>query len=262
MKDELYRFAHEAMNCPFEVVIYGHDEKYAHQSALAVFNEIDLLEEKLSRFVAWSDLGRIKVLQPGEFTVVNPETMTCLLTAFWVYKETSGAYDITLGKGMDTLLLDADAMKVGIANNGLAGMVLDLGGIGKGFALDSVADLISKWEIRDFLLSAGGSTVLAVGQNGAEQWSLGINGEQVYLKDVAVSGSGKDVQGEHIIDPRTGAPAVGHERTWAMCPSAAVADALSTAFMVMSKDSVREFCRTHDDIKAYLIEASGTCLTY
>jgi thiamine biosynthesis lipoprotein ApbE len=73
----------------------------------------------------------------------------------------------------------------------------------------------------------------------------------------ALSGSGTEVKGRHIIDPRTGAPAAGHLAAWALHASAAAADALSTAFMVMDTAAVEAYCRSHPDIWALVIKAYG-----
>lgn len=262
MSNGLNSFRHEAMNTTFEVVIYGQDEEYAFQAANAVFRELYSLETKLSKFIEYSDPGRIKVLKPGQSTKISPETMNCLLAALWVFRETDGAYDISLGKGLEHLLLDPGNMSAGIAIDGYEGLELDLGGIGKGHALDAAADLIAGWGIENALLSGGASTVLAVGKNGDKEWSLGVYGEPVLLKDTAISGSGKDIQGEHVIDPRTGLAAIGHDKAWAICPSAAAADALSTAFMVMDTALVEEFCRKHEGIKGLVLSNSGQLLRF
>jgi len=74
------------------------------------------------------------------------------------------------------------------------------------------------------------------------------------LRDQAVSGSGTEVKGGHVLDPRTGKPARGHPAAWVIAPSAAVADALSTAFMVMSTGEVEDFCARHPEISALLVE--------
>ena len=73
----------------------------------------------------------------------------------------------------------------------------------------------------------------------------------VSLDNAALSTSGTSVQGFHIIDPRSGRPATHRTRCWAKAPTAAEADALSTAFMVMADAEVAAYCRTHPDVSAY-----------
>jgi thiamine biosynthesis lipoprotein len=81
--------------------------------------------------------------------------------------------------------------------------------------------------------------------------------KSVLLRDFALSGSGTEVKGAHILDPRTGRPASGHIAAWAAHRSAAFADALSTAFMVMATAEVEAFCRRHPDVWALVVAAGG-----
>jgi thiamine biosynthesis lipoprotein len=258
MNTELYSFYHDAMDAPYELAIHGCPEDYARQASDAVFLEIDYLEEKLSKFVEYSDVGRIAVLKPGESVFVTPETMECLLSAVWVHRETAGAFDISKGQGLENLVLDPDNLTATVN----APLTLDLGGIGKGYALDVAAEILSEWDVKNFFVAAGPSTVLCVGSGEDEEWRIGVNGEPVCLRDQALSASGKDVQGEHVMDPRTGKNASGHEKAWAICPSGAVADALSTAFMVMSSEEVEALCLAHDGVNACLLSENGDFLSF
>jgi thiamine biosynthesis lipoprotein len=77
--------------------------------------------------------------------------------------------------------------------------------------------------------------------------SLGVPGE-ILLLDRALSGSGTEVKGQHILDPRTGCPAQGHVAAWALHRLASVSDALSTAIMVMTPEEAEVFCGAHPDV--------------
>jgi thiamine biosynthesis lipoprotein len=74
-----------------------------------------------------------------------------------------------------------------------------------------------------------------------------------------VSGSGTEVKGEHIIDPRTGRPARAHLAAWAAHPSAAVSDALSTAFLVMGTEEAERYCRSHPEVWGLVIIPGKKC---
>lgn len=280
------------MASEFEILLHSDDPEHAHSIACELFREIDRIERLLSRFEATSDIGRINSLRPGESIRVGIETMECLLTSLWLTTETGGAFDVTVGPlmtarnaanpeaitstmpgiGMHRLMLNPKEYTVGVRMNPSGGndegVVVDLGGIGKGYALDRVASLLEEWEIDNILIHSA-STALAVGP-GAESdsgkgWSLGIGGdwgkqaqrERISLLDKALSGSGTTVRGQHIIDPISGSPAQGHLGAWAVSPSAAVADGLSTAFMVMSTDAVRRFCESHDEVGAFVISPTN-----
>jgi thiamine biosynthesis lipoprotein len=140
---------------------------------------------------------------------------------------------------------------------------LDLGGIGKGFALDSLRPVLADWDITDALIHGGTSTALAIGRPDTEQegWPVGVGGgradpgipKRIQLSNRALSGSGLEVKGAHITDPRTGKSARGHTAAWVSHPSAAESDALSTAFMVMNDREIGELCRKRLEIWALTI---------
>jgi len=139
------------------------------------------------------------------------------------------------------------------------GVIVDLGAIGKGYAVDQMTALLRDWSIEEALVHSGESSAFALGS-----WSVAIRDPEgqeeilgcVQLRDRSLSGSGLLLHGRHIIDPRTGRPAEGKRGAWAAAPSAAASDALSTAFMVMSSGEVREYCRRHDDVSAMIVSGS------
>ncbi|HEY5701095.1 MAG TPA: FAD:protein FMN transferase [Gammaproteobacteria bacterium] len=290
-------FTHDAMGTQFEVQIIGADPEYARQASAAVFLEIDRLNGLLSHYDATSDIGQINALKAGESVRVDVDVIECLQLAQRAARDTGGAFDITVGKlvkywrsqrapgavpdpealaaaravtGVDRLIVDARHFTVTVRKNrsGAAlntGIDVDLGGIGKGYALDRVMTLLDDWSLDNVLLHSGTSTALARGDGEDGQgWAVGVGGkwgaaagiETIFLRDEALSGSGTEVKGAHIIDPHTGNPAGGHLAAWVRCASAARADALSTAFMIMSTDDVRKFCQRHKAVKAFVVPAA------
>jgi len=247
-----------AMAATFKVTLVHAAAAYARQAGAAALAELDRIEARLSRYVEASDISRINVLARGQETVVQLDTFECLRIALDVQRETGGAFDVAYASRGDRpagprFELNADTHAVRVRGDGVR---LDLGGIGKGFALDRMAAILADWEIPAALLAASTSTLLAVGSPpGEEGWPIAFGPEKephrLHLKDRAFSGSGTAVKGAPIVDPRTGRPVTGRFRAWAGAPTAALADALSTACMVMTESEIRDYCRRHPEVEAH-----------
>ncbi|MDR1818501.1 MAG: FAD:protein FMN transferase [Puniceicoccales bacterium] len=141
--------------------------------------------------------------------------------------------------------LDPDSRLVKCVTRGSR---LDLGGVGKGYALDKMGALLrDDWGVGGALLSAGGSTVLALGSPaGKPGWKIGFGGETrlpcLLLGGGALGSSGLEFQSAHIVDPRTGLPVTRRGLVRSIAPSATEADALSTAFFVMGREEAAAHC--------------------
>jgi len=293
---DVFRFAHFSMGTTFEILIAGADEKYARQVSQSIFAEIDRIERLFNRFDPCSEIGQINSLLPGQSLQVGMETYEVLKTALRISSQTQGAFDINVGSLLkyrrDVIsgyggsradimnLLELSQTSRGFVlrirpyekDSEYRALSLDLGGIGKGYALDRTLDILSDWDIDRALVHGGTSTALAVGSPPDDLtekggWLVGIGGDwscpqaprEFFLRNRALSGSGTEVKGKHIIDPRSGMPAKGHLAAWISHPSAAVADALSTAFMVMDTEEVRNFCMIHPDVWALVVIDSRMC---
>lgn len=233
------------------------------------FGWFDEVERCCNRFDPASELRRL-LLQPGQPMRVSPLLFRAVEFALAVSRESGGAFDPTLGArleaagfstdyrsgdstptglapavsgGIDDLVLDAAASTITL----LRPLVLDLGAVAKGFAMDLAAQ-----ELRDaggFAINAGGD-VLCGGLNAdGKRWRIGIRHPRLTdtllhvlaLSDAAVCTSGDYERGQHIVDPRTGASAAAAVAVTAIGPSAMVADALSTAAFVMGPERGRDF---------------------
>ncbi|MBL7132484.1 MAG: FAD:protein FMN transferase [Phycisphaerae bacterium] len=250
-----HRFSHRAMNTIFEVIVGGQEAQYAEQAAWAAFDELDQIETELSRFIEGSDIWQINSLHAGESVTVGIAAFECLQLARRICDETSGAFDVTAcgaNRGMDLVLIDENEFTVTVKADGVT---VDLGGIGKGYAVDRMAALLAEWEIHCAIVHSGQSSVWAIGSPPETQgWVIALGGpaapgalrEKLVLSNRALSGSAQTTEDRHII-ARNGKPVAAAVAAWAIAPSAAVADALSTAFVVMSDQQVRQYCDDHED---------------
>jgi thiamine biosynthesis lipoprotein len=265
------------MGTIFEVLIAGQEAAYSVEASQAVFREVDRLEALFSRFNATSEIGQIRRLRPDESLRIGLDIFECLRVAEHVQRETAGAFDINFrgskrsSERPDFELSAADSgfqirLRQDFLGRSAAGLDLDLGAIGKGYALDKAASILAEWSVERFLIHGGTSTALAAGDapglgQGETGWPVGVGGtwqiqevpKRILLSGRALSGSGTEVKGRHIRDPRTGRPAEGHLAAWVSHPSAAVSDALSTAFMSMSSKEARRYCEKHAAVWALLI---------
>ena len=191
----VHRFAHEAMATLFEVHCAHADPRYARQAAEAAFDLLDRLEQDLSRFVANSDVSRINALRAGETARVSPQTMECLQIAVAMHAVTRQAFDISIGTGLERLELAPDEFAVHARE---AGAQLDLGGIGKGFAVDRMVESLREWDVHSALVHGGFSSVLAGdAPPGRDGWPLTLSAPggggvlaRVRARRLALSASG------------------------------------------------------------------------
>lgn len=273
------RFAHFAMGTTFEIIIAAEDETYAGQAGQAVFAEIDKLEALLSRFDPGSEISQISRLIPGESKKTGIEVFECIHIAQKMTRETEGAFSIFFDKKGVPLPLPrktapyplslsqtAEGMSACWENSYGDEKQIDLGGLGKGYALDKCLEILDDWGITRALIHGGTSTALAVGTPPGREhrgWPVGVGGQwegtpkTFHLQDAALSGSGTEVKGAHIFDPRTGMAAKGHLGAWVAHSSATVADALSTAFMVMSEEEVSRYCAEHPEVWAMTVNGEN-----
>ncbi|MEZ6144052.1 MAG: FAD:protein FMN transferase [Planctomycetaceae bacterium] len=169
--------------------------------------------------------------------------------------------------GMGRVMFDDATESVSFPSEGYG---FDLGAIGKGYAIDRAAQHLRREGIDDFLIHGGFSSLRAVGDHhGQGGWPVGIKNPlftekryaTVLLADQAMSTSGSNIQyfrheGRrygHILDPRTGWPAEGLLSVTVLAPTAAEADALSTAFYVMGLEKAAEYCHNRPEIGAILV---------
>ena len=289
------RAARRAMATTFEVLLpFG--SPLAQPAAEAALDLIDDLEDQLTVFRDHSEVSRVNATAAEQPVEVEQGLFDLIQFAAHVTRQTEGAFDIATGAltrawgfyrrqgrvptpaeraeamsrtGTRFLALDRDRRTVRYLRPGLE---INLGGIGKGYALDRAADLLAgEWGASSALLHGGLSSVRAVGTPPGQPrgWPVAIKHPwdedrrlgTLYLDGRAMGTSAATFQHfeyngrklGHLLDPRTGWPAEGVEQVSVVAPTAAEADALSTAFFVLGVEPTARFCRTRPDVGAVLL---------
>jgi thiamine biosynthesis lipoprotein len=170
--------------------------------------------------------------------------------------------------GQQHVVLDAGERSVSLLRRGVE---LNLHSIGKGFAVRKLAEHLRQAGLANFLIHGGQSSVFASGSclsagTEAKGWRIGLTHPVVpeqriaefLLTDKAIGTSGSARQGlvhkgqrlGHILDPRSGWPASHWLSTTVIHPDSAWADALATAFFVMTEEEVARYCEAHPEVAA------------
>lgn len=275
---DVRRFSHEAMATVYEVYTVHADGAYAAQAAQATFDLVDRLERELSRFLPNSDITRINHLEAGESTRVTLSTLECLVIARHMFDLTGGAFDVSIGTGLPSLELDVEDCVVRATRRGVR---VDLGGIGKGYAVDLMAELLEEWGMDDSLVHGGFSSVLALEPlPGSDGWPLTLSDPaassrvlaRLSVRQTALAASGLR-KGDHIVDPRTHEAVRGRRAAWVAVPrpaepardnsgqhhraaAAAVTDALTTACMLLKLDEIEALCSNTPGLEAWILEGT------
>ena len=246
-----HRFWDTIMATRFSVVVEAPENEAERVRAVAeeAFFEIRRLESFLSRFIEDSEISQINRLRNGEFIVVSPETHRCLELALEAKRMSRGYFDVAyLSEGIlhnrEAFTLLSRPLRVMSQAESLR---LDLGGIGKGFTLEQIREIPLRYGYRKVLFCADTSTILALEPpHGTKGWPVQLELddkiETLELTDESISCSGKTVRSEHIFDTRQRKFATLRNRVYVRMPSAALADALSTAAMMMPDDCMERLC--------------------
>jgi FAD:protein FMN transferase len=270
---------HPAMGTIFTIDLNVADPVTAEQDMELAFEEIDRLEALLSNYRPSSELSRISREAGVAPVVTDPETFRFLERSLYWSRVSNGAFDITVGPllrawgfffhhghvpsqaelnavrnriGWKNIDLDAQTRTVSFPHHQT--MELDPGSIGKGFAVDSVVKLLRQQDVTSAFISAGGSTLYAIGAvPGTAGWPVDIPDPRhpgkiattIQLKDTSLSTGACTEKffienGHrycHIFDPRTMRPVEAMLQTTVIDPSATDSDALSTVVFVLGPDA-------------------------
>ena len=256
------------------------EEGRARETLAAAFDSVSSLERVVSRYLEGSDVRRLNAAAGGEDVEIDARVHALLARAEEARRSTRGAFDVSVGplvelwtraaeRGVapdETEIAAAAAfvgrpLVLGFSRPGHwarlveAGMSVDLGGIAKGFALDAVAADLRAAGFDRGLLSFGQSSVWALGAPAdAPAWRLAVQDDEggvlgvIELCDQALSvssslGRSSEIAGRrygHVVDPRSGLAISEARRAIVVASEATLAEALSTALLVLSEEEGRD----------------------
>lgn len=289
-------FTRQLMGTLVQITLMDGDEDRYRPAAYAAFDEIARLEGLFSSYQADSDVSRLSRAAGKHAVRVSPEVMEVVKEALHISRISGGAFDPTVGalagawgysgeKGyvpskeeVERLLplVDYTAVKVdekdGTVMLGKEGMVINLGGVAKGFIVKKAIGVLTSHGMRRGIVHAGGD--MTVFQTGGERpFIIGIQHPrrkkkllgEIFVTNGAVATSGdyerffmKDgVRYHHILDPATGFPARASRSATVTSVDPTEADALSTAVFVMGPGAGMELIERLDGVEGVVVDTGG-----
>jgi thiamine biosynthesis lipoprotein len=295
--------ARNAMATRFEILLHGDNAASLRAAGEEALDEIDRLEAQLSLYRPTSEIAHVNTRAAQEAVRVSPPVFRLLQQAQEIHRETGGAFDISIaplvrcwgfmgatGKlpepgqveearkqvGMSLVELNAENSTVHFARDGV---MLDLGAIGKGYAIDRATEFLRDAGVTGALLHGGTSTIYGLGHPpDAEFWKVAVEypklaGETerklaatVSLRDESLSVSavwGRSFVADgksfgHVLDPRTGQPVAGALLAAVVLPTALETDALSTALLVSGEAAHDQIARLRPNMRTMVISDDPT----
>jgi thiamine biosynthesis lipoprotein len=269
------------------------------EAALQAFAELQRLEGLFNRHDPGSEVARIND-RAGQWVEVSPELLEVLATVEDMAPTTGGLFDVTVaplldlwGIGTDRpavpdavelaralervggggLEIDREGRRVRLARPGMA---IDLGGIGKGYAIDRAVQVLSRAGVTAGLVEVGGDLYLLGRRPGGQPWRVGVEHPRrqdallgvLYLADHAVATSGDyqrffEVDGvryHHILDPRTGRPGRTAMSVTVLAPTVMQADLLSTGVFLMEPAAGLALLERLGEVEGIIVDPAGQVL--
>jgi len=288
------------MGTMFSIAAYGSSSQRLQEALARSFREIDRLDGLMSHYNSASELSSVNREAFGRAVDVAPELFNLLQDSLRMSEETGGAFDITVGPLMkewgffrgwgrlpEPRELEQSLKRIGYRHVRLdraahtvqfnePGVELDLGAIGKGYAVDRVVEVLRAAGVARALVSSGTSSIYALGAPpGQRGWEISVcdpfdrrqQACSLELRNLSISISGSYEKSflldgalySHLLDPRNGSPVENMLMSVVIAATNTASDALSTAFFVSGVEDARGYLQTHPNLAAicYLPQAGS-----
>jgi thiamine biosynthesis lipoprotein len=288
-----FEFAETEMGLPFRIVLYAKDTATAQHASDAAFARIKQLNDILSDYDGDSELSQLsRTSGSGKAVKVSDDLWNVLSMAQYFSEKSGGAFDVTVGPVVnlwrnarrtkqlpDPVKLEKARQAVGYQKMKLnakqhtvellvPGMRLDVGGIGKGYALDEAMKVLKMNGVSRALVSGGGDMAVSKPPPGKDGWKIELGEvetnaakEFVIIKNCGLATSGDmfqrlEIDGKrysHIVDPRTGIGLTDHSLVTVIAPNAMTADAASKPVSVLGPVEGLSFVKQLHSVKVRIV---------
>ena len=279
-----------------EITVADRSEERARLAMTKAMGEFERIDALMSCYRQGSAVFKLNHTGPGEELAVGEEVFDLLQLAAEVSQSSGGAFDATIRPlsslwdfdhggvvpsrddienstryvGYEKLILNEKSKSVGFSSRNMG---VDLGGIAKGWAVDRAMEELTRSGIRNAIIDAGGDLRVAGARPGRKFWRIGVQHPREQgallmtfeMKDAAIVTSGdyerffvaEGVRYHHILDPASGQPARGCQSVTVIAPTAAEADACSTAAFVLGPDRGLAFLKARPGVRGVIVDADG-----
>ena len=291
-----FAFVEKQMGANFRIVLFADSEKVANEAANAAFAEVERLNAILSDYDPESELSRLSdTSDSGQHIALSDDLVSVLDASQKLARQTAGAFDVTIGpcvrlwriarfrKAFPLTEKLAEVRKaVGFRHLNIShtkqtallevpNMVLDLGGIAKGYVADKALMVLRKRGIGSALVDAGGDLALGDPPPGRKGWRIEVGGLKhpdlpvLELAHCAIATSGDveqfvEIEGKrysHLLDPTTGIGLTTRIQVTVVTPRAMYADSLASALSVLGTERGSKLVQKLSGVRAYFVEGIG-----
>jgi thiamine biosynthesis lipoprotein len=292
-----FEFVEVHMGTRFKITLYAKDERLARRAAQSAFQHIAMLDAIMSDYNEASELNRLCHNPPHKPMRISNDLFRILAISQQLARKTDGAFDVTVGAVVRLWrrarrtgeLPEADKIKQALAITGYTllhldakhqtawlerkGVLLDLGGIAKGYAADAANRVLEHFGIRSALIAAGGDIVVSHAPPGQRGWTIeiaplkqaGQAENSIIIANAAVSTSGDTEQAvesngvrySHIVDPHTGIGLTEPVVVTIIARRGVDADSLATAVSVLGRERGLNFIDKTNSAAALLVKKTA-----